>query len=199
MILRYKMDVDFPNYWTDKPKDDAAIDLRIVGLEQVESDVSVDSVSGGVGRLLGESTKTLCQCYDEYRVFADEDGHGRSYLKTKTKCLHWVLKPNRPYIASSGVRVNITPRRLFGLLSLRSSVGMSGICMPNSPGIIDAGYTGLIKFPLVNLTNHPIIIPYGYRMAQMTILERESINVQEVVDLGETERGDNGFGSTGGI
>ena len=72
-----------------------------------------------------------------------------------------------------------------------------GITVCNSPGIIDADYRGEIKVILVNLSKDKFVINPGERIAQMVIAKYEKIEWEEVEQLGETERGAGGFGSTG--
>ena len=72
-----------------------------------------------------------------------------------------------------------------------------GITVLNSPGTIDADYRGEIKVILVNLSNTPFTIEAGERIAQMVVARHEQIEWESVEQLGETERGAGGFGSTG--
>ncbi len=72
-----------------------------------------------------------------------------------------------------------------------------GITVLNSPGTIDADYRGEIKVILVNLSNEPFTIESGERIAQMIVARYEQIEWQSVEELGATERGAGGFGSTG--
>lgn len=72
-----------------------------------------------------------------------------------------------------------------------------GVTVCNSPGTIDADYRGEIKVILVNLSKEKFVINPGERIAQMIIAKYEKIEWQEVEQLGETERGAGGFGSTG--
>lgn len=72
-----------------------------------------------------------------------------------------------------------------------------GLSIPNSPGTIDADYRGEIKVILINLSNAPVTIEPGERIAQMVIAKYERIEWQLVEQLSESERGAGGFGSTG--
>lgn len=72
-----------------------------------------------------------------------------------------------------------------------------GVTVCNSPGTIDADYRGEIKVILVNISKTPFTINPGERIAQMVIAKYEKIEWLEVEQLGETERGAGGFGSTG--
>lgn len=72
-----------------------------------------------------------------------------------------------------------------------------GVTVCNSPGTIDADYRGEIKVVLVNLSKDKFVIHPGERIAQMVIAKYETITWVEVAELGDTERGTGGFGSTG--
>jgi len=72
-----------------------------------------------------------------------------------------------------------------------------GITVLNSPGTIDADYRGEIKVILVNLSKEAFVIEDGERIAQMVIAAHEQAEWEEVEELGSTERGAGGFGSTG--
>ncbi|MBQ9476154.1 MAG: dUTP diphosphatase [Bacteroidales bacterium] len=72
-----------------------------------------------------------------------------------------------------------------------------GISVANSPGTIDADYRGEIKVILVNLSREPFVINPGERIAQMVVARHEKVEWKEVEELGDTERGAGGFGSTG--
>lgn len=72
-----------------------------------------------------------------------------------------------------------------------------GITVLNSPGTIDADYRGEIKVILVNLSNNPFEIVPGERIAQAVVAQHAHIEWEQVEQLGATERGVGGFGSTG--
>ena len=72
-----------------------------------------------------------------------------------------------------------------------------GITVLNSPGTIDADYRGEIKVILVNLSNNPVEIVPGERIAQAVVAQHAHIEWEQVEQLGATERGAGGFGSTG--
>jgi dUTP pyrophosphatase len=72
-----------------------------------------------------------------------------------------------------------------------------GVTVCNTPGTIDAGYTGEIKVILINLSNEPFTINPGERIAQMVFNKFEVGNICVVEELSKTERGSGGFGSSG--
>jgi len=72
-----------------------------------------------------------------------------------------------------------------------------GITVLNSPGTIDADYRGEIGVILVNLSDEDFTIENGERIAQLVIAKHERAQWEEVAELGSTDRGAGGFGSTG--
>lgn len=73
----------------------------------------------------------------------------------------------------------------------------NGVTVLNTPGTIDADYRGEIGVILVNLSNTPFVIEDGERVAQLVIAKHEQAEWSLVEELGITERGAGGFGSTG--
>lgn len=91
----------------------------------------------------------------------------------------------------------------------RSSTGLkTNLRQPNCVGIIDSDYRGEVKViyelkPLLGV-NRDAFYPYkgftvlkGDRIAQMLVKKNEDVELVEVDELSETERGSGGFGSTG--
>ena len=72
-----------------------------------------------------------------------------------------------------------------------------GVTVTNAPGTIDADYRGEVCVLLVNLGREPFIINPGERIAQMVVARHERVEWEEVEELGVSERGAGGFGSTG--
>lgn len=107
--------------------------------------------------------------------------------------LERVLIPTGLHIAlPDGTEAQVRPRS--GLAAKH------GISVLNAPGTIDADYRGEIKVILVNLSNTPFVINPGERIAQLVIAKYEQLAwdpVESLDDLGKTDRGQGGFGSTG--
>lgn len=72
-----------------------------------------------------------------------------------------------------------------------------GITVLNSPGTIDSDYRGEIKIALINHGPADVTITHGMRIAQMIISPVIQAQWQEKANLDETDRGGDGFGSTG--
>lgn len=96
----------------------------------------------------------------------------------------------------TGISVSI-PTGHFGMIVPRSSIYKTGLTLCNSCGIIDSDYTGSIKVKFYASRpkkNYEI----GDRIAQLIIVPYSHVDFIEVDDLPKTDRGDGGFGSTGG-
>lgn len=110
----------------------------------------------------------------------------------------YIYQCQRPVIIPTGICVHINYPHYVGLLSLRSSSGMQGLCIPNGTGIIDSSYTGQINLILSNISNNErVVIKRGQRIAQLVLVQNATPRLREVVELPTTTRGSNGFGSTG--
>lgn len=100
------------------------------------------------------------------------------------------------YLMPTGIAVKI-PEGYFGMIVPRSSSGKLGIMLANTCGIIDSGYTGQLLLFVRNMTNSPVHIDKGMRIAQLIIIPYFSVTPELVDKLPETDRGTGGFGSTG--
>lgn len=97
-------------------------------------------------------------------------------------------------VINTGVHVFI-PEGYVGLLKSKSGLNVKyGIV---SEGVIDAGYTGSIVVKLYNHSECDHCIHAGDKITQLVIVPVVTPVVELVHWLPETERGGNGFGSTG--
>ena len=99
----------------------------------------------------------------------------------------------------TGLRVAI-PEGYEGQIRARSSLGKKGLILPHSIGTIDSDYRGDL-FVLMTWIGEgdSYKVKSGERIAQLVIAPIPDVQFSEVEieDLGETERGEGGFGSTG--
>jgi len=72
-----------------------------------------------------------------------------------------------------------------------------GITVLNTPGTIDADYRGNIGVILINLSDADFVVNQGDRIAQMVISKHEKVELENVLFLENTKRGQGGFGHTG--
>ena len=104
----------------------------------------------------------------------------------------WILPKSRK-IFGTGVHAEI-PEGFVGMLTSKSGMMAKGI---TSRGTIDCGYTGEIKAVLFNHSWKPIRIKPNQKITQLVLLPIITPELDFVDCLGATDRGANGFGSTG--
>lgn len=104
------------------------------------------------------------------------------------------------YMLGTGIKVAI-PEGYFGLLVSRSSTFKNYELQMTSPGIIDSSYRGEIMIPvrsaLGGMSGHHTDNLIGKRVAQLLIIPCVLGHWEEVAELNDTARGEEGFGSTG--
>ena len=109
------------------------------------------------------------------------------------------LEPGQLRLVRTGIAVAIPPH-LVGLIWPRSGMAVKGVTVfrdsTTDAGVIDADYRGEVRVLLVNLSDEPVAIQRGMRIAQM-LIQPVFPAVVEVDSLPPTERGEDGFGSTG--
>jgi dUTP pyrophosphatase len=106
------------------------------------------------------------------------------------------LEPNVPVAVATGLALEIPPG-YEAQIRPRSGLALKhAITLPNAPATIDPGYRGELKVILLNLGRETYQVHAGDRIAQMVIARYESIEWEEN-ELGESARGQGGFGSSG--
>lgn len=104
------------------------------------------------------------------------------------------LPPRGSHVFDTGVHVEI-PKGYVGMLKSKSSLNVKHNI--TSEGVIDTGYTGSIRVKLYNNSYIPYYINKGDKISQLVIMPCIAPELEFVSSLDDTERGDNGFGSTG--
>ena len=89
-----------------------------------------------------------------------------------------------------GYEIQVRPRSGLAL--------KHGVTVPNTPGTIDSDYRGELKVIMINHGTEPFAIARGDRVAQLVLAPVTQAAWVEVDELDETDRGEGGFGSTGG-
>ena len=112
-------------------------------------------------------------------------------------CEAATLQPGERRLVRTGLVMELPPGT-EAQVRPRSGLALKhGITLLNAPGTIDEGYRGELGVILVNLGQEPFAVASGMRIAQMVVAPVLRVAVAESETLGETRRGDGGFGSTG--
>ena len=107
-----------------------------------------------------------------------------------------MLKTTKLDLGKNGAFTTVEPSSFF--LLPRSSISKTPLRLSNSIGLIDAGYRGELQAPVDNISEENYLIKAGTRLFQIVNPDLTSFsNIQIVETLSETQRGSNGFGSTG--
>ncbi len=109
-----------------------------------------------------------------------------------------VLQPLSRATVRCGFAVAI-PEGFAGLVIPRSGLAARrGVTVLNAPGLVDSGYRGEVKVVLHNTdATEAFEIEAGDRIAQLAIVETPRIRLVAQDELDETDRGADGFGSSG--
>ena len=104
------------------------------------------------------------------------------------------IPPKWAVTIDTGVHIEL-PENTVGMVKSRSGLNIKhGI---QSEGVIDVGYTGSIRVKLYNHSGQWYQVNKGDKISQLVILPILTPDLELVNELGETERGSGGFGSTG--
>ena len=110
------------------------------------------------------------------------------------------LKPLERVLVPTGLRFELPTNTE---LQVRPRSGMAlkhGISVLNTPGTVDEGYRGEVGVIVINLSSENYTIKHGERIAQGVIMNVVGQGISDLIkvnDLSSTERGGDGFGSTG--
>lgn len=108
-----------------------------------------------------------------------------------------LIKGEVYYEYGTDISVEI-PEGYVGLLFPRSSISKTKQILANHVGVVDSNYRGEIKFRFKKLTwDSGEIYNVGDRVGQLIIMPYPTIELEEVNELSETNRGVGAFGSTG--
>ena len=107
------------------------------------------------------------------------------------------LMPGSRALVPTGFALEL-PSGFEAQLRPRSGLALKhGVTLLNSPGTIDADYRGEVMVLLANLGAEAFTVRRGDRIAQLVVAPVAHVEVVSVEALGETDRGQGGFGSTG--
>lgn len=112
------------------------------------------------------------------------------------------LPVGKTVVIKTGVAINV-PKNYVGKIEDRSSLAAKGL--RTGAGVVDAGYTGEVGVVMHNISNidnahgntRGFLIEKGQKIAQLLLYKVDTPSVEEVKELWTSDRGSNGFGSSG--
>jgi dUTP pyrophosphatase len=113
-------------------------------------------------------------------------------------CERVELAPGARAVVGTGIAVALPPGHAGFVVPRSGLAARHGLGKVNAPGLIDEGYRGEIKVILLNTDrDNAFVVEPGMRIAQLVVVELPRIELVEVDELPETERGAGGLGSSG--
>ena len=108
------------------------------------------------------------------------------------------LAPMQRALVPTGLAIELPGPHAVALVYARSGLSIKhGLCMANGVGVVDSDYRGELKVPMINLGTEAYTIQPGERVAQLCIAPVYTAAFAQAAELGDTQRGAGGFGSTG--
>ena len=96
----------------------------------------------------------------------------------------------------TGIALEIPPG-FEGQIRPRSGLAEQfGVTVLNTPGTVDLSFRGEIEVLLINLGSEEFFLERGQRIAQLVFSEVPAVEFREVSELGDSPRGESGFGSS---
>lgn len=112
-------------------------------------------------------------------------------------CESGVVPAHGSHTFGTSIRVQLRPGQVL-LVYSRSGMGFKhGVRLVNSVGVIDSDYRGEIRVGLRNDSDTPYSVTKGDRVAQGLIMPARHVQWVKLKELDGTDRGQDGFGSTG--
>jgi dUTP pyrophosphatase len=108
-----------------------------------------------------------------------------------------IIPPTESRLIKTGVSIAL-PKNTEAQIRPRSGLALKySVTVLNTPGTIDEGYRGEIGIILINHGKEEFTVTKNMKIAQMVVKPIYDINILEVNELNDTDRGEGGFGSTG--
>ena len=116
------------------------------------------------------------------------------YANTREKL---IILPHETVVIGTGLAFEL-PEGTFGAIYARSGLASKkGLRPANCTGVVDSDYRGEVKVAIHNDSTQAQEISAGERIAQLILQTYIPMTFEEVNDLGQSDRGEAGFGSTG--
>ncbi|WP_303759248.1 dUTP diphosphatase [Alcanivorax jadensis] len=109
-----------------------------------------------------------------------------------------LLEPGQTELLPTGMAIHISDPGYAGMILPRSGLGHKhGIVLGNLVGLIDSDYQGELMVSCWNRGNQPFTVEPGERIAQLVIVPVMQVQLEQVDNFTNSERGSGGFGHSG--
>lgn len=109
-----------------------------------------------------------------------------------------ILEPGESQLVSTGIAIHVADAGYAAMILPRSGLGAkSGIVLGNLVGLIDSDYQGQLMVSAWNRSDTAFTLQPMERLAQLVIVPVVQASFRVVGEFPATERGANGYGSTG--
>lgn len=108
-----------------------------------------------------------------------------------------IIPPHSRVLIGCGFSVQIPEGYQLEIRSRSGNSLKTGMVVANQPGTIDSDYRGEIGVILLNTSEFYAKVSLGDKIAQAVLIKHTTVSFEEVEELEETQRGSQGFGSTG--
>lgn len=108
-----------------------------------------------------------------------------------------IIYPQDNVLVDTGTAIDLPPGYVAYVCPRSGLAARHKVTIGNAPGVVDPGYIGTIKANLQNNGRIPYEVDRGDRIAQLIVQKIETPCFISAAELGRTERGEGGHGSTG--
>ena len=111
-----------------------------------------------------------------------------------------IIQPLQRHVIDTGLKISIQDGWEGQIRPRSGNAAKHGITVLNTPGTVDASYSGEVRVILYNTNSMPVTIRAGDRIAQIVFQKIPTVSFSLVTEFSKkTDRGEGGFGSTGTI
>ena len=140
----------------------------------------------------------IMPCRDDVILPQVSEGNAGIDLRVLTEDRNPVkIEPNGYHIFKTGIKMNI-PTGYYIEVVVRSSVGIKKhLRLMNTAAILDSSWKGETLLALHNFGKDPVTVENNERVCQMILHKVEDVEIIQVANVGESDRGEKGIGSSG--
>lgn len=169
--------------------------VRLMELNHSNDMTDMENMAMDVIGLLRTATPVVEVIGGDNNLVSGYDTDAGFDLRANLERRPTIVRAGQRVWVPTGVRINIPAGYAARIVSRSSTYAKLGLEVYE--GLIDAGYTGELKIALINRTHEDVTLDDGQRLAQIVFFPVIRPALVKVREFTPSERGNNGFGSTG--